>query len=126
MKGLLPGVQNFRNDNLALAGIHHRRKQTCQEGYIDQHDAPRVKACRGIRRCPKGGMTTMWTFLGVTPGFNYASDYRDVDGIVFPTKRRVYAHEVERQPVNEPLLVKIDMAEITLAYASPAAVSPMS
>ena len=60
--------------------------------------------------------------FGVAPGFNYASDYRDVDGIVFPTKRRVYAHEVERQPVNEPLLVKIDMAEITLAYASAAAV----
>ena len=60
--------------------------------------------------------------FGVAPGFNYASDYRDVDGIVFPTKRRVYAHEVEPQPVNEPLLVKIDMAKITLAYASAAAV----
>jgi len=86
-----------------------------------------VKACRGIRRCLKGlrnerSVGSRWRrhdynvdIFGVAPGFNYASDCRDVDGIVFPTKRRVYAHEVERQPVNEPLLVKIDMAEITLA-----------
>ena len=59
--------------------------------------------------------------LGVAPGFNYASDYREVDGIVFPTKRRVYAHEIESQLVQEPLLVNIDMGEITLAYSSVAA-----
>src|SRR5215469_5662353 len=56
--------------------------------------------------------------LGGAPGFNYASDYRDVDGIIFPTKRRVYADEGDYEFVKEPLLVKIDMAEITLAYSS--------
>jgi hypothetical protein len=60
--------------------------------------------------------------LGVAPGFNYASDYREVDGIVFPTKRRVYAHEVKSQHANEPLLVNIEMGEITLAYSSVAAI----
>jgi hypothetical protein len=55
--------------------------------------------------------------LGGAPGLNYASDYRDVDGIIFPTKRRVYAFEGDYRLVKEPLLVKIDMAEITLAYA---------
>jgi len=59
--------------------------------------------------------------LGVAPGFNYAFDYREVDGIVFPTKRRVYAHEVKPQHEAEPLLVNIDMNEITLAYSSIAA-----
>jgi hypothetical protein len=54
--------------------------------------------------------------LGVAPGFNYASDYREVDGIVFPTRRRVYAHEVGYQLGKEPLLVNIEMGEITLAY----------
>jgi len=56
--------------------------------------------------------------LGGAPGFNYASDYRDVDGIIFPTKRRVYADEGDHELVKKPLLVKIDMAEITLAYSS--------
>ena len=59
--------------------------------------------------------------LGGAPGLNYASDYRDVDGIVFPTKRRVYARASDGRPVKEPLLIKIDMAEITLAYTSAAA-----
>jgi hypothetical protein len=52
--------------------------------------------------------------LGGATGLNYASDYRDVDGIIMPTKRRVYAYEGDYQLVKEPLLVAIDMGEITL------------
>jgi hypothetical protein len=52
--------------------------------------------------------------LGGATGLNYASDYRDVGGIIFPTKRRIYAYEGDYQLVPEPLLVKIDMGEITL------------
>jgi len=55
--------------------------------------------------------------LGGATGLNYASDYRDVDGIIVPMKRRVYAYEGNYQLVKEPLLVAIDMGEITLAYA---------
>jgi hypothetical protein len=53
--------------------------------------------------------------LGGATGLNYASDYRDVDGIIVPTKRRVYAYEGDYQLVKEPLLVAIDMGEITLS-----------
>jgi hypothetical protein len=52
--------------------------------------------------------------LGGATGLNYASDYRDVEGIIVPTKRRVYAYEGDYQLVKEPLLVAIDMGEITL------------
>jgi hypothetical protein len=52
--------------------------------------------------------------LGGATGLNYASDYRDVHGIIVPTKRRVYAYEGDYQLVKEPLLVAIDMGEITL------------
>jgi hypothetical protein len=54
--------------------------------------------------------------LGGATGLNYASEYRDVDGIIVPTKRRVYAYEGDYQLVKEPLLVAIDMGEITLLY----------
>jgi hypothetical protein len=54
--------------------------------------------------------------LGGATGLNYASDYRDVDGIIVPTKRRVYAYEGNYQLVKEPLLVAIDMGDITLLY----------
>jgi len=55
--------------------------------------------------------------LGGATGLNYAMEYRDVDGIIVPTKRRVYAYEGDYQLVKEPLLVAIDMGDITLAYA---------
>jgi hypothetical protein len=53
--------------------------------------------------------------LGGATGLNFASDYRNVNGIIIPTKRRVYAYEGDYKIVKEPLLVAIDMAEITLA-----------
>lgn len=53
--------------------------------------------------------------LGGATGLNYASDYRDVDGIIIPTKRRIYAYEGDYELVPEPLLVKIDMGEVTLS-----------
>src|SRR5271155_5308499 len=53
--------------------------------------------------------------LGGATGLNYARDYRDADGIIVPTKRRVYAYEGDYQLVKEPLLVAIDIAEITVA-----------
>jgi len=52
--------------------------------------------------------------LGGATGLNYASEYRNVDGIIVPTMRRVYAYEGDYQLVKEPLLVAIDMGEITL------------
>jgi hypothetical protein len=52
--------------------------------------------------------------LGGATGLNYAFDYRNVEGIVVPTKRRVFAYEGDYQPVKEPLLVAIDMGQITL------------
>ena len=53
--------------------------------------------------------------LGGATGLNYASDYREVGGLVIPTKRRIYAYEGDYQPVWDPLLVGIDMGEITLS-----------
>jgi hypothetical protein len=45
---------------------------------------------------------------------NYASNYREVAGIIIPTTRRVYAWEGDYQLVPEPLLIAIDMDEIAV------------
>jgi len=37
-----------------------------------------------------------------------------VDGINVPTKRWIYAYEGDYQLVPEPLLVKINMGEVTI------------
>ena len=46
---------------------------------------------------------------------DYASAYRNVSGIVIPTRRRIYAYEGDYIPVMEPLLVAIDMGEIEIS-----------
>lgn len=52
--------------------------------------------------------------LGGASGLNYAYDYRDVQGIIFPVTRRVYGYEGDFQPVKEPLLVGIDLTNVEL------------
>jgi hypothetical protein len=52
--------------------------------------------------------------LGGATGLNFASDYRDVDGIIVPAKRRIYAYEGDYQIVKEPLLVSIDLEGIEI------------
>jgi hypothetical protein len=52
--------------------------------------------------------------IGGAPGMLYATDYRDGDGIIIPTTRRGYAWQGDYQLIPEPLLVGIDMGEITI------------
>ena len=51
--------------------------------------------------------------MGGASGLNYAADYRNVDGILVPTKRRVYAADGNKRRVSEPVLVAIDIRDIS-------------
>ena len=50
--------------------------------------------------------------LGGAAGANYAFEYRAVKGVMLATKRRVFAYDVNRQKVPEPVLISIDLKEI--------------
>lgn len=50
--------------------------------------------------------------MGGASGANYASNYRDVGGIVVPMSRRVFAYDNSGRKVDEPLLVSIDFHDI--------------
>lgn len=50
--------------------------------------------------------------LGGAPGANYAYEYRTVDGVMLPTRRRVFAYNEARQKIEEPILVSIDLNEV--------------
>jgi hypothetical protein len=52
--------------------------------------------------------------LGGATGLNFALDYMNVDGIMIPRQRRVYAYEGDYQIVKDPVLVAIDMTKVTL------------
>jgi hypothetical protein len=53
--------------------------------------------------------------LGGASGANYASDYREFQGIQMPTKRRIYAYDQDMQKVPEPLLVSLDFGNLTFS-----------
>jgi hypothetical protein len=53
--------------------------------------------------------------MGGASGLNYATDYRNVDGIIVPTTRRVYAPDSNRQKIPEPVLVAIDIRDISFS-----------
>jgi len=53
--------------------------------------------------------------LGGTTGANYPSEYRRFQGIMMPTRRRIFAYDADRQKVREPLLVSIDISSIQFA-----------
>lgn len=53
--------------------------------------------------------------MGGAKGVNYAYDYRSFQGIMIPTRRRVFAYDDALRKVPEPLLVSIDASSVELA-----------
>jgi hypothetical protein len=52
---------------------------------------------------------------GNTPGAHLISDYVEVSGIRFPTRRRIYARQPDGSFSTEPLVVSIDLSNIRLS-----------
>jgi hypothetical protein len=50
--------------------------------------------------------------MGGARGMNYAYDYRNVDGIVVPVRRRVFGFDDEKRKIPDPVLVAIDIRKI--------------
>jgi hypothetical protein len=53
--------------------------------------------------------------LGGSTGAHYMSGYTPVAGIMIPTGHRIFPRTPEGQALTEPLLVSIDLSEITFA-----------
>ncbi len=107
-----PGFETEEIDSIEVSGERWRRLKITFPDYIKSHTKQQI-SCFGPDGLIRRHDYTV-DILGGATGLNYASDYREVDGIVFPTKRRIYAYEGDYQLVPEPLLVKIDMGEITV------------
>jgi len=102
----------FRGDIIQVEGETWRRLKVIFPDYVKSHTREQI-SCFGPDGLLRRHDYTV-DILGGATGLNYASEYRDVNGIIVPTKRRVYAYEGDYQLVKEPLLVAIDMGEITL------------
>jgi hypothetical protein len=75
---------------------------------------PKSKSLFSVTMACFVDLNTALTFLGGAKGLNAPSDYRDFNGILLPMKRRVYPVDVRRHKVAEPVLVAIDLFEITI------------
>jgi hypothetical protein len=51
---------------------------------------------------------------GNTPGAHFIVEYKDVAGIMFPTKRRIFPRQADGTASPEPLVVSIDLSDIAL------------
>uniref|UniRef100_UPI000D390B9C hypothetical protein n=1 Tax=unclassified Variovorax TaxID=663243 RepID=UPI000D390B9C len=51
---------------------------------------------------------------GGTPGAHYIDRYVEVEGIMFPTHRRIYPRAPDGRSLAEPLVVSIDLSNIVL------------
>ena len=108
--------EGFKTEEIASIRVENetwRRLKVAFPDYVNSHTREQI-SCFGPDGLLRRHDYTV-DILGGATGLNYASDYRDVDGIIVPAKRRVYAWEGDYQIVKEPLLVAIDMGEITLA-----------
>jgi hypothetical protein len=50
--------------------------------------------------------------IGNTPAAHYVSDYKDVSGIMMPTKRRVFIRQPDNTPALDTVLISIDLSDI--------------
>jgi hypothetical protein len=97
---------------IRIDGESWRRLKVTFPDYVKSHSHEQI-SCFGPDGLLRRHDYTV-DILGGATGLNYASDYREVGGIVIPTKRRIYAYEGNYELVKEPLLVAIDMGEITV------------
>ncbi len=101
-----PGFSSEEIEPIAVEGEIWRRLKVIFPDSVKSHTREQI-SCFGPDGLLRRHDYTV-DILGGATGLNYASEYCDVDGIIVPTRRRVYAYEGDYQPVKEPLLVAID------------------
>jgi hypothetical protein len=107
--------EGFRSEEIASINVDGeicRRLQVTFPDHIKSHHRTQYFcfAANGLLRRHDYSVDV----LGGATGLNYASDYCDVDGIRFPTTRRVVAYQGDFEPVPEPVLVTIRFRDFRL------------
>jgi hypothetical protein len=107
-----PGFVTEEITSLQVGGETWRRLKVTFPDHIKTHTREQI-SCFGSDGLLRRQDYTV-DILGGAPGLNYASHYRELDGIIIPSKRRIYGWKGDYQLVPGPLLIAIDMSEITI------------
>jgi hypothetical protein len=107
-----PGFTTEEIAPIEVDGETWRRLKVTFPGDIKSHTRQQI-SCFGPDGLLRRHDFTI-DILGGATGMLYATDNRNVDGTIIPTTRRGYAWHGDYQRIPEPLLVAIDMGEITI------------
>jgi hypothetical protein len=107
-----PGFVTEEIGSIEVQDETWRRLRVTFPDYIKSHTQEQI-SCFGPDGLLRRQDYTV-DILNSAPGLNFASDYHDVDGILFPMRRRIYPWEGDYQLVPQPLLIAIDMSEIAI------------
>ena len=103
-----PGFATEEIAPIEVGGESWRRLKVTFPDHIKSHTRQQI-SCFGPDGLLRRHDFTM-DILGGAPGSLYATDYRDVDGIIIPGTRRAYAQEGASQLV----MIAIDIGKITI------------
>ncbi len=109
----LPGFETTELDPWQEAGEQWRRLHVVWPGYLATHSTEQTLYFGedGLIRRHDYDVEIM----GGNNAAHYISDYTQVAGIMIPTKHRVFPRAADGQALGEPLIVSIDLSEVTFA-----------
>ena len=108
-----PGFATEEIDAIKVDDEEWRRLKVTFPDHVKSHTREQI-SCFGPDGLLRRHDYTV-DILGGATGLNYASDYVEAGGIMVARQRRVYAYEGDYQIVKDPVLVAIDMSQITVS-----------
>ncbi|OJH35206.1 hypothetical protein [Cystobacter ferrugineus] len=107
-----PGVQTEELEPWNEQGEKWRRLKVTYPGSIATHNAEQtlyVDSDGLLRR-----RDYQVDIAGGVPSVQYMSGHREISGIVIPTTRMIYGRDAQNRAVPEPLVVSIELDDITV------------
>ncbi len=107
----LPGFETTELDPWRESGEEWRRLHVVWPGYLATHSTEQTLyvGSDGLLRRHDYDVE----IAGGTTGAHYISDYAKVAGIMIPTRHRIFPRSPDGQALPEPLMVSIDLSEIS-------------
>jgi hypothetical protein len=107
----LPGFETRELEPWDEAGRNWRRLRVIWPSYLATHSSEQTLYVGDDGLLARHDYDV--EVSGGTSAAHYVSDYDDVAGIRLPTKHRIFPRSPDGQSLAEPLIVSIDLSEIT-------------
>jgi hypothetical protein len=108
-----PGFESEEIEPWRENGETWRRLQVTFPDYIRSHSKTQVTHFGPDGLMRRHDYTV--DILGGATGANYPTAYRSFQGLMMPTKRRIYAYDDAMQKIAEPLLVSLNFGKLTFS-----------